>query len=113
VIGAAGLADVRGALLAAAVSAPSRAASGLAFLAARVEDAPPGPQCPQPLGGAGALEASEWAGLWYGGRHDCFPGSGVKDGPTLRKRRSRAVGQLHDVLIAAAAEANLAGDDDG
>jgi hypothetical protein len=95
------------------VNAPSRVASALAYLAARVEDAPPGPACPQPVGGAGAQEAAEWAGLWYGGRYDCFPGSGAKDGPNVRKRRSRAVGQLHEVLVAAATEVQLAGGDDG
>jgi hypothetical protein len=101
------LRDVRNALFDVAVAMPQRAATALAYLSAGVDDAPVGQQCPQPMGGAGAQEAAEWAGLWYGGRRDCFPGDGVTDGPNVRKRRSRAVGQLHETLMTAANRAQL------
>jgi hypothetical protein len=105
------LRDLRDALFDTAVITPSQAATALAFLSARVDDAPVGPHCPQPAGGAGAQEAAEWAGLWYGGRHDCFPDEA--DSAAVRKRRSRAVSQLHAALADAAEQADLTGAHDG
>jgi hypothetical protein len=105
------LRDLRDALFDTAVITPSQAATALAFLSARVDDVPVGPHCPQPAGGAGAQEAAEWAGLWYGGRHDCFPDEA--DSAAVRKRRSRAVSQLHAALADAAEQADLTGAHDG
>jgi len=104
------LRDLRDALFDVAVASPSRAATALAYLTARVEDAPVGSSCPQPAGGAGAQEAAEWAGIWYGGRHECFPNDGRVDGPKIRKRRSRAIAQLHETLSTAARATELVGD---
>ena len=104
--------DLREALFDDAVSEPSRVATALAYLAARVDDAPVGPRCPRPVGGAGAQEAAEWAGLWYGGRRDCFPQERGPDSAALRKRRSRAVAHLHALLRAAAVRAEIVEDDD-
>jgi hypothetical protein len=106
----AALQTLRDALFDTAYNAPSRVGAALAYLAASVDDAPVGPQCPAPIAGAGEREADEWAGLWYGGRHDCFPVDGGKDKPALRKRRSRAVAQMRAALIDAARQIELVDD---
>lgn len=82
-------------------------AAALAHLAAAVDGAPVGPRCPQPAGGAGPAEAAEWAGLWYAGQVRCFAEAGVTETPAVRKRRSRAVGQVRALLHEAAADAGL------
>jgi hypothetical protein len=107
VLAALELDNLRDALLDAAMTWPSRVATALAFLVAAVDEAAVGDSCPQPAGGAGEREAAEWAGLWYGGRDDCFPLRGAKDTAAIRKRRSRAVAELQEVLVAAAERTEL------
>lgn len=84
-------------------------AAALAYLAIAVDGAPTAPDCPQPQGGASPHEASEWAGLWYAGCDDCFltHEAGAVRQSTLRKRRSRAVERLRDLLLRSAAAAGL------
>jgi hypothetical protein len=98
---------VRRAVVARVAPRPWVAAAALAQLAAAVDGAPVGPSCPQPAGGAGAHEAAEWAALWYAGQVRCFPDPGAAESPAVRKRRSRAVGQVRALLHEAAAEAGL------
>ena len=86
---------------------PARAAAALAYLTVHLEGTPVGDGCPQPGKGAGPSEAAEWAGLWYAGRDDCFGSEGKH-----RKRRSRAVADMHTTLREAASAAGLE-DNDG
>jgi DNA-directed RNA polymerase specialized sigma24 family protein len=88
------------------LTGPRRIAAALAYLVASFDQAPVGAACPQPVGGAGAQEAAEWAGLWYSGRRDCFP-DGAAGEAAVRKRRSRAVAELHAALVEAAAGAGI------
>jgi hypothetical protein len=112
VVARAALQTLREALFDNAYAGPTQVATALAYLAASVEDAPVGSQCPAPLGGAGEREADEWAGLWYGGKHDCFGGAAVHDGPAVRKRRSRAIAQMRAALVDAAGRTELVDGDD-
>jgi hypothetical protein len=82
-------------------------AGGLAVLAVGVDGAEPGARCPRPVGGAGELEAGNWAGLWYAGRHDCFDADADTD--VVRKRRSRAAAALRSALVEAGSAAGLNG----
>jgi hypothetical protein len=45
-----------------------------------------------------------WAGLFYSGRLDCFPGEGDEDDANRRMRRSRALKALDQLLAQAATE---------
>lgn len=98
---------VRRAVAARLGARPWVGAAALAHLAAAVDGAPVGPRCPQPAGGAGVLEAAEWAALWYAGQVRCFSEPGAVETAAVRKRRSRAVAQLRALLHEAAAEAGL------
>jgi hypothetical protein len=94
---------VRGAVARRVGSVPARAAAALAYLAAMVDGAVVADDCPQPGKGAGPTESAEWAGLWYAGRDDCFADGGA----AVRKRRSRAVADLRELLVDAAADAGI------
>lgn len=107
VIGAHLVGGVRRAVAARVAPRPWVAAAALAHLAAAVDGAPVGRGCPQPVGGAGAQEAAEWAGLWYGGQVRCFAEPGAPETAAVRKRRSRAVAQVRALLRDAAAEAGV------
>lgn len=98
---------VRRAVAARVAARPWVGAAALAHLAAAADGAPVGPRCPQPAGGAGPLEAAEWAALWYAGQVRCFPEPGAPETAAVRKRRSRAVAQVRSLLHEAAAEAGL------
>ena len=98
--------DVRRALHSKAEPVPARAAAALAYFTVHVEGTPVGDGCPRPGKGAGPDDAAAWAGLYYAGRDDCF-GSSEKH----RKRRSRAVADMHAVLLDAARATGLEGHD--
>ena len=98
---------VRRAVAAHVGARPWVGAAALAHLAAAVDGAPVGSRCPQPAGGAGPLEAAEWAGLWYAGQVRCFAEGGAAESSAVRKRRSRAIAQVRALLHEAAAEAGL------
>jgi hypothetical protein len=98
---------VRRAVAARVTARPWVGAAALAHLAAAVDGAPVGPRCPQPAGGAGPMEAAEWAALWYAGQVRCFADPGGAETAAVRKRRSRAVAQVRALLHEAAAEAGL------
>jgi hypothetical protein len=92
----------------------ARAVAGaLAVFAVAVDGARPAADCPAPKAGAGEQEVLAWAGLFYGGRRDCFPRPGEADDDAIRKRRSRAVQEqrraLHDALVATTGEELLDG----
>lgn len=93
---------VRRALHSNAEPVPPRAAAALTYVSVRVEGALVGDGCPQPGKGAGPDDAAAWAGLYYAGQDDCF-GSSEKH----RKRRSRAVADMHAMLRDAARATGL------
>lgn len=57
-----------------------------------------GPDVPRPDPAAGEERAWEWAGLFYAGREDCFPGPSGRDDAATRKRRSRALEEVRLLL---------------
>jgi DNA-directed RNA polymerase specialized sigma24 family protein len=77
---------------------PTRAAGALVVLAIVHGDALPAPDCPTPAGGVAQSEAASWAGLFYGGPARCFPTADDPEDAAMRKRRSRALLQLKDLL---------------
>jgi DNA-directed RNA polymerase specialized sigma24 family protein len=91
---------------------PAAGAAALAYLAVTVDGAATPPDCPQPIGGASPQEAADWAGLWYAGRHHCFPmhGAMAATPPAVRKRRSRASERFHSLLVRAAVTAGVGPD---
>ena len=77
---------------------PDRAAGALAVLAIAHGDAEPADDCPRPVGGVAADEATAWAGLFYGGADRCFPTDGDPEDAAMRKRRSRALARQRELL---------------
>lgn len=88
---------------------PTAGAAALAYLAITVDGARTSPDCPQPSGGANPREAAGWVGLWYAGCDHCFPNDGDTATPqsAIRKRRSRAIERVHDLLVRSAIAAGL------
>jgi hypothetical protein len=86
---------------------PVAGAAALAYLAVTVDGAPVAPHCPQPAGGATAVEAAEWVALWYAGRHDCFSIDAAIQPATVRKRRSRWTRRFRDLLTRVATAVGL------
>jgi hypothetical protein len=79
---------------------PASGAAALAYLSVAVSGAPVPSDCPQPVAGATAAEAAEWAALWYAGHRHCFAGlSDPRASPAIRKRRSRLVRRFRDRLV--------------
>ena len=98
VVGADVATELRRRVAGALSTSPRPAAGALATLAIVLDGAGPADDCPVPKAGAGDDEALAWAGLFYAGRHECFPPAGVADDAATRKRRSRAVQQQRQVL---------------
>lgn len=87
---------------------PTAGAAALAYLAITVDGARTGPDCPQPAGGANPREAADWVGLWYAGCDHCFPSDDdATTRSTVRKRRSRAMERVHDLLVRSAVAVGL------
>jgi hypothetical protein len=79
---------------------PASGAAALAYLSVAVDGARVPSDCPQPVAGATATEAAEWAALWYAGHRYCFAGPiDPRASPAIRKRRSRLVQGFRDRLV--------------
>jgi DNA-directed RNA polymerase specialized sigma24 family protein len=93
--------QLRRAIVRMLVPCPWVGAAALARLAYALDGAGVAVDCPRPAGGAGEQEAADWAGLWYAGRDECFPGAGEMDGNTIRQRRARAASKVRALLAEA------------
>jgi hypothetical protein len=108
VLAAESLAAVRRAIHRGLGDDPAAGAAALAYLSVAVDGAPVPSDCPQPIGGATAIEAAEWAALWYAGQRGCFASPSVRRAsPAVRKRRSRFVRRFRNRLAVTARLAGL------
>jgi DNA-directed RNA polymerase specialized sigma24 family protein len=102
VVGRERAAEVRRVLARLLAHTPAAAAGALAVVAISVDSAAPAADVPVPKGGVDGNEAIAWAGVFYGGGRDCFPGPDVQEDAAMRKRRSRALERQRTALREAA-----------
>lgn len=88
---------------------PWRVSASLTYLSITMDAGTAGRRCPRPASGADEYDAAHWAGLYYAGLRDVFPGTG-EDTPAMRQRRKRRIDEVRKTLIEAHAGAGLADD---